>query len=76
MELSGYGETDLSEYRTISQGLLGALGLGTVDPGDVFLCVCNGSTRAAQLRPGETINKILSVEFCEIEGTFRVRAVT
>lgn len=64
VELVKYGEADLSNYKPISLSVHGTLGLITVD-GDVFLCVVSGTSRAAQRRPKETVNRILSVEFCE-----------
>ena len=53
----------MKDYRSLtSLDIKGTLGLITID-GDVFLCVVNHSKRAATVRPGETIQQILSVEF-------------
>ncbi|CAI6341584.1 unnamed protein product [Periconia digitata] len=55
--------TDLSSYRPIpSVTAHGTLGLITVN-GDVFLVVVNGSRKVADVRPGETIQRIHSVGF-------------
>ncbi len=62
VELTGAEKADLSEYRIHSHSVYGTLGLITVD-NDVFLCVVSGATRAATVRPGETVQKILSVDF-------------
>jgi len=40
------------------------LGLITLN-NDVFLCVITGSEEVATVRPGETVQKIFAVEFCE-----------
>ena len=62
VELSTLGSVDLSEYKTISYSVYGTLGLITID-NDVFLCLVSGTTKAATVRPGETVQKILSVDF-------------
>ena len=64
VELESLGNLDLREYRTLSHSVYGTLGLITVDE-DVFLCVVSGASKAAQVRPGETVNRILSVDFCK-----------
>lgn len=69
VELESLGTLDLREYRTLSHSVYGTLGLITVDE-DVFLCVVSGATKAAQVRPGETVNRILSVDFCKIRLVF------
>ena len=58
-------DVDLTSYHEAhSSGLHGTLGL--IDVGqDVFLCVISASHRAAVLRPGETVERITGVEFCE-----------
>jgi hypothetical protein len=54
---------DLSEYRSLGlPHVFGTLGLITVN-NEVFLCVVNSATKAAEVRPGETVQKINSVEF-------------
>ncbi|KAF7194949.1 Inositol-1,4,5-trisphosphate 5-phosphatase 1 [Pseudocercospora fuligena] len=63
VEFSPWEGQDMTGYRTLSSmSIQGTLGMVTIN-GDVFLCVVNGSTRVATVRPGETIQKILSVEF-------------
>ena len=44
--------------------VLGTLGLITVN-NDVFLCVVSGSVKVATVRPGETVQRIHTVEFRE-----------
>ncbi|PIA90510.1 Inositol-1,4,5-trisphosphate 5-phosphatase 1 [Cercospora beticola] len=63
VEFSPWGEQDMNGYRTLSSlSIQGTLGLVTIN-GDVFLCVVNGSSKVAEVRPGERVNRILSVEF-------------
>lgn len=53
----------LSGYRPLtSQPIFGTLGLTAID-GDVFICVVTHATRAATIRPGETVERISCVEF-------------
>ena len=59
---------DLQEYRSLSSlSVHGTLGLITVN-GDVFLCVVSGASRVATVRPDETVQRILSVEFRTFEA--------
>ncbi|KAF7877505.1 hypothetical protein EAF04_001182 [Stromatinia cepivora] len=75
VEFADVSSIDLSEYRTLSpMPVHGTLGLITVS-NDIFLCVITGTTRVAQVRPGETVEKILGVEFhclnnAEYDNTF------
>ncbi|KAL1623586.1 Inositol-1,4,5-trisphosphate 5-phosphatase 1 [Neofusicoccum ribis] len=63
VEFSDIRSTDLSDYRNFStQPVHGTLGLITVN-NDVFLCVVSAASRAAMVRPGETVQKILAVDF-------------
>ncbi|KAL0254772.1 Inositol-1,4,5-trisphosphate 5-phosphatase 1 [Diplodia seriata] len=63
VEFSDVHSTDLSDYRSFSaQPVHGTLGLITVN-NDVFLCVVSAASRAATVRPGETVQKILAVDF-------------
>lgn len=63
VELVDANEADLSEYRVISrQNVIGTLGLITVE-NDVFLCVVSGASKAAIVRPGETVQRILNTDF-------------
>jgi hypothetical protein len=53
----------LSNYRPLTpQPIYGTLGLTTVES-DVFLCVVSAATRAATIRPAETVERIASVDF-------------
>ncbi|KAJ9157486.1 SacI domain and endonuclease/exonuclease/phosphatase [Pleurostoma richardsiae] len=53
----------LADYRPLTaRPIYGTLGLILVN-GDVFLCVITHASRVATLRPGETVERILSVEF-------------
>ena len=60
---------DLSEYRTVGSGH-GTLGLITLN-NDVFICVVTGSTQVANVRPGETVQKIHAVEFRTVFPLFQ-----
>ncbi|KAK3677524.1 Inositol-1,4,5-trisphosphate 5-phosphatase 1 [Recurvomyces mirabilis] len=63
VEFSPWEAQDMSEYRSLSSlKVQGTLGLVTLER-DVFLCVVNGSSHVATVRPGETVQRILSVEF-------------
>ena len=54
---------DLSEYRVLrSSGVHGTLGLINIGD-DLFLCIITGATQVAKVRPNETVQRILSVEF-------------
>jgi hypothetical protein len=63
VEFSSRSSVDLSDYRLLGIGH-GALGLVTLND-DVFLCVVTSASRVATVRPGETVQKIDNVEFCE-----------
>lgn len=63
VEFSDLASVDLSDYRTLSPlPVHGTLGLITIN-NDVFLCVVTGAVKVAQVRPGETVEKIYAVEF-------------
>ncbi|TKA68704.1 hypothetical protein B0A49_05409 [Cryomyces minteri] len=63
VEFSKLDAADLDEYRSLSSlSVLGTLGLITIN-NDVFLCVVNGAVKTATVRPGETVQRIYSVEF-------------
>ena len=65
VEFAALDTIQLDRYRNLtSSGVQGTLGLITVSD-DVFLCVVSGATRVASVRPGETVQRISSVEFCE-----------
>ncbi len=63
VEFSALSEINLTDYRPLSSGVYGTLGLININA-DVFLCVVSGSVRVATVRPGETVQRIISVDFC------------
>jgi hypothetical protein len=63
VEFLPWERADMEDYRSLSSlKAFGTLGLVTLG-GDVFLCVVNGATRVATVRPGEDVQRILGVEF-------------
>ena len=65
VEFATLEDVDLSEYRVLRASCVyGTLGLININA-DVFLCVISGALRVATVRPNETVQRILSVEFCE-----------
>lgn len=63
VEFTKVSKKTLSEYRPLtSRPIYGTLGLISVNR-DVFLCVITHASRVSTLRPGETIERILAVEF-------------
>ena len=63
VEFTALSAVNLTDYRPLSSGVYGTLGLININA-DVFLCVVSGSVRVATVRPGETVQRIISVEFC------------
>ncbi|XHG05215.1 hypothetical protein AWENTII_008459 [Aspergillus wentii] len=61
VEFSNISSIDWRDYRFLGEGY-GTLGLITLDE-DVFLCVVTGSSKAATVRPGETVSRIDNVDF-------------
>ena len=65
VEFSSLQNVDPTQYREAYpsnlHGTLGLINLGD----DTFLCVISGATRVAVVRPGETVERITGVEFCE-----------
>ncbi|PLB36711.1 SacI domain and endonuclease/exonuclease/phosphatase family protein [Aspergillus candidus] len=61
VEFASLRSVDLTGYRVLGDGH-GTLGLITLDE-DVFICVVTGSSRAATVRPGETVSRIDNVDF-------------
>ena len=61
VEFDSLNALDLDDYRTLSSAQ-GTLGLVTLS-NDVFLCVITSASRAASVRPDETVQRIHSVEF-------------
>ncbi len=65
VEFSALDAINLEDYKTLSlSAVQGTLGLITIND-DVFLCVVSSAARVATVRPGETVQRISSVEFCE-----------
>ena len=65
VEFTALSAVNLEGYRPLrARGALGTLGLITINA-DVFLCVIGGSTSVATVRPGENVQRIDSVEFCQ-----------
>lgn len=63
VEFSAVDNVDLSDYRSLSSlSVYGTLGLITIN-NDAFLCVVSSATRAATVRPEETVQRINAVEF-------------
>ncbi|KAF1815555.1 hypothetical protein P152DRAFT_410490 [Eremomyces bilateralis CBS 781.70] len=69
VEFSSIDDVDLSEYRSLSsQTVHGTLGLISI-ANEVFLCVVSAAQKAATVRPAETVQKILAVEFHCLSST-------
>jgi hypothetical protein len=64
VEFAPHTSLDFAGYRTIgiAQGTLGLITLN----GDVFLCTVTDALQVATPRPGETVQKLQSVDFCKI----------
>ncbi|KAF2863532.1 DNase I-like protein [Piedraia hortae CBS 480.64] len=62
VEFSHSQHVVLGDYRPLSLPVKGTLGLVALN-NDVFLCVVNASSTVATVRPGETVQRILAVEF-------------
>lgn len=62
VELMRSSSLALDEARLLGSGH-GTLGLITLN-GDVFICIVTRSTQVGTVRPGETVQRIESVEFC------------
>jgi hypothetical protein len=63
-------EVDLTAYRSLSfKDVYGTLGLLTIDD-DVFLCVVTSAVKVAEVRPGETVQRINTVEFRKLHTVF------
>ncbi|KAL6229879.1 hypothetical protein BDW75DRAFT_224124 [Aspergillus navahoensis] len=61
VEFASLPSIDLTDYRPLGSGY-GTLGLVTIDQ-DVFVCVVTRSSKAATIRPGETVLRIEDVDF-------------
>lgn len=63
VEFASLSSIDFTGYRTLGSGY-GILGLVTIDQ-DVFVCIVTRSSKAATVRPGETVLRIEDVDFCK-----------
>lgn len=64
VEFSALDATDLADYRELHTSTVhGTLGLINVKT-DIFLCIITGATQVAEVRYGETVQRITSVDFC------------
>lgn len=63
VEFTSADAIPLAEYRTLGTGL-GTLGLIALAAGEVFICIVTQATNVASVRPGETVQRIDSVDFC------------
>ncbi len=65
VDFSKLDNVDLTGYLPLSSlPVQGTLGLITIESG-IFLCVVTSSTHVATVRPGETVQRIDAVEFCQ-----------
>lgn len=65
VEFAKLDSIDTRDYRNLNSShrtVYGTLGLITIER-DVFICVITGASKAAQVRPGETVERIHGVEF-------------
>lgn len=62
VEFASISHLEADDYRILGYGH-GTLGLITLDE-EVFLCVVTRCSRAATVRPGETVSRIDNVDFC------------
>lgn len=62
VELAPLEKIDQNDYRNINNSVHGTLGLITID-NDVFLSVVSNATKVATVRPGETVQRILTADF-------------
>ncbi|KAF2480633.1 SacI homology domain-containing protein [Neohortaea acidophila] len=63
VEFAPWEDVDMREYRSLpSLDIKGTLGLVTIN-NDVFICVVTNSKKTATVRPGESIQQILAVDF-------------
>ncbi|RIA99440.1 SacI homology domain-containing protein [Glomus cerebriforme] len=61
---------DVSEYRRLSsKHVYGCLGLLQVEK-DMFLAVVTGCTHIGEIRPGESVHRILDVEFYSLDNSY------
>lgn len=65
VEFSAVDQINLTEYKPLSfTGVHGTLGIINIKA-DVFICVISAASPAATVRPGDHIQRIVSVDFCK-----------
>lgn len=65
VEFTSLSAINLEDFPILPTSVVqGTLGLFNIK-NDVYLCVISGAVRVATVRPGETVQRILSVEFCQ-----------
>lgn len=65
VEFTSLSAINLEDFPILpTSAVQGTLGLFNIK-NDVYLCVICGAVRVATVRPGETVLRILSVEFCQ-----------
>ncbi|KAK2880034.1 hypothetical protein FQN49_000640 [Arthroderma sp. PD_2] len=62
VEFSAADIIPVAEFRTLGTGL-GTLGLITAGSFDIFICIITQATTVANVRPGETVQRIDNAEF-------------
>lgn len=67
VEFSNLSAIDLHDYKPFTHPCKGTLGLITLGR-DVFICLVNGSSHVATLRPGERVERIHTVEFRKVKS--------
>ena len=76
VEFIAVDRIDLTVYRSIPRlGVHGTLGLINVNT-DIFLCVITAASPVAELRPREHVQRIVSVEFCELRSNWAEKIST
>ena len=56
---------DLADFKPLcAVKVHGTLGLAKINS-DIFICIISGAARVATLRPGEDVQRIHSVDFCQ-----------
>ncbi|KAH8675997.1 SacI homology domain-containing protein [Xylariales sp. PMI_506] len=69
VEFSPIDQAPLDDFRPLTpRPIFGTLGLMSINQ-DVFLCVVTQASRVATLRPGETVERIASVDFFCLNST-------
>ena len=65
VEFSHLDSVHLSDYRTVrSKDVFGTLGLININL-DTYLCIITAASLVATVRPGEEVQRIDAVEFCQ-----------